>query len=323
MVDRPPSLIPMLGNSRSRSWRTRVPVAILAATSLVVAAGCDKLNPTPEAPPVINDYVSAIQVLGEGGTSEVINQQLGEGAADGPAADVSSDATVINGGSVQESITSETKFSKVRMALEPVGATPTGTGTATAAPATPGSPSKGYHEITLEQAANEIEIVVTIAQALPGTTFVFYFAVVDEGGKQGKLSKQDVEALEVGTGDVQISVSWDADSDVDLHVVDPSDDEIYWDTPSSPSGGELDLDSNADCDLDHKRNENITWTDAPPGEYIVRLDYYKACDIAKTNYVVTIRVSGQATRTYTGSFSGEGDEGGLGDGKQIATFTVT
>ena len=48
-------------------------------------------------------------------------------------------------------------------------------------------------------------------------------------------------------------------SDVDLHVVDPRGEEVFYGHPNSASGGRLDLDSNAACDLDHKRNENITW----------------------------------------------------------------
>ena len=51
----------------------------------------------------------------------------------------------------------------------------------------------------------------------------------------------------VGTGDVQVSVSWDVSNDIDLHVVDPNGFEIYWDDDTSPEGGTLDLDSNAGC----------------------------------------------------------------------------
>jgi hypothetical protein len=295
---------------------------VVAALSLVLTSACNKLNPAPEPPPLINDYVSAVQVLGEGAQTDVVNQQLGEGVADGPAVKVSDTTTVVNGGSVQEAITSTTDFSKVRIGLEPVGAAAP-SGGASAAPASgSGKPAKGYHEITLPKPGKSVEVVLTITQTLPGTQFIFYFAVVDGGGKQGKLSQQSVEAIQVGTGEVQVSVSWDGDSDVDLHVIDPNDEEIYWDQLTSSSGGQLDLDSNADCELDHKRNENITWSKAPPGEYIVRLDYYKNCDIAKTNYVVTVRVNGQPTKTFSGSFTGEGDQGDVGAGKPITTFKV-
>ena len=299
---------------------------LTTSTLVVFTSACSLLNKEqPPPPPVINDYVSAVQVLGDGGNSEIVNQQLGDGVADGPVAKVPEDTTVVNGGSVQEAITSTAPFSKVRVGLEPLtSAASPGTSPAptSAAPVTPKGPARGYHEITLTKPNTEIEIVLTITQSLPGDKFIFYFAVVDAGGKQGKLSQQKVDAIQVGTGEVQVSVQWDGDSDVDLHVVDPNGDEVFWDNTSIASGGELDLDSNANCDLDHVRNENITWSKAPPGKYTVRLDYFLACDIDKTNYVVTVRVNGQPTRTFSGSFSGEGDEGGEGDGKQITTFEV-
>ena len=315
-----PTVAPMLGLTRSRPTRTGTAVAVVAAMALVLTSACNKLAP-PEPPPIINDYVTAVQVLGEGATTDVVNQQLGEGVADGPAATVPNQQTVVNGGSVQEAITSTTDFSKVRIALEPLTA-PASASPSAAPPASSGKPAKGYHEVTLPKPGKSVEVVLTITQTLPGTQFAFYFAVVDAGGKQGKLAKQDVEAIQVGTGEVQVSVSWDGDSDVDLHVVDPNSEEIYWDQLTSSSGGQLDLDSNADCELDHKRNENITWSKAPAGEYIVRLDYYKNCDIEKTNYVVTVRVNGQPTKTFSGTFTGSGDEGDVGAGKPITTFKV-
>ena len=69
-------------------------------------------------------------------------------------------------------------------------------------------------------------------------------------------------------------------------------------------------------------NENITWTTAPPGKYIVRLDYWAGCDVPKTNYVVTVRVIGQPAKVFNGEFTGEGDQGGYGDGTLITEFEV-
>lgn len=322
------TVLPMLGNLRSRM---RTAGVVFAAMSLALTAtACSKSE--PELPPLINDYVTGIQVLGEADAStEVVNKQLGEGSDDGPAAEVESAATVINGGSVQEAISAKDAFAKVRIGLEPLASnspeptgSPTARTTAANAPATgSGTPSKGYHEVTLKTAKTEVSVVLTIAQALPGQKFVFYFAIVDGSGKQGKLKQQAVEAVKVGTGDVQVSVSWDVDSDVDLHVVDPNGDEVYWNNTEVDSGGALDLDSNADCEIDHTNNENITWSKAPAGTYTVRVDYYRGCDVPRSNYVVTIQVVGQPTKTFTGFFTGEGDEGDEGAGKQIATFTVT
>jgi hypothetical protein len=111
---------------------------------------------------------------------------------------------------------------------------------------------------------------------------------------------------------------------VDLHVVDPSGEEIYYGSPTSASGGQLDLDSNAECQSDGPRNENITWPSgaSPSGTYRVLVDYWDSCGAPSTDYGVTVNVRGQAPQTFTGTFTGEGDQGGAGAGLAITTFTV-
>jgi hypothetical protein len=313
---------------RSQKFRT-AGVLLAAATLMLTASGCNLLQQEDEDPPVIDSYVTGIQVLADAAESqEIVKQQLGTGDADGPAAQVEQVATVVNGGSVQESITSAAEFTIVRLALEelptPAPAASDSGESAAPAPTSTGAPALGYHEIKLKQASTSVDIVVTVAQALPGQQFVLYFAVADASGKQGPLATQSVEAVDVGTGNVQVSVSWDVDSDVDLHVVDPAGEEIYYGNLSSSSGGQLDLDSNPNCEIDGVRNENVTWQDAaPPGTYTVRVDLYAGCDVSPTNYVVTVQVAGQPTRTFTGSLTGAGDEGGEGSGVEVATFEVT
>jgi hypothetical protein len=122
------------------------------------------------------------------------------------------------------------------------------------------------------------------------------------------------------TSDVQVSVSWDAPSDVDLHVVDPSGTDIYYGNQTSPTGGQLDVDSNAACSIDGKQVENIRWPGAAPGGvYIVRVDYWDSCGVGATNYLVTVK-NGGATQTFAGNFTGGGDQGSAGSGRTITTF---
>jgi len=127
----------------------------------------------------------------------------------------------------------------------------------------------------------------------------------------------------VGSGDVQVSVAWNTAADVDLHVVDPAGEEIYWGSRTSASGGELDLDSNAGCGGDQPRNENTVWpvNRAPTGTYVVRLDYWDACGAELTDYVVTVWVKGHDAQVFTGTLTGDGDNGGAGAGIAITTFT--
>ena len=126
------------------------------------------------------------------------------------------------------------------------------------------------------------------------------------------------------TGDVQVNVQWDAASDVDLHVVEPSGEEIFYANDSSSTGGLLDLDSNPACAIDGVQNENIVWPSgaAPRGRYVVRVDYFAGCGVASTNYIVTVRRSGAAPQTFRGSFSGNGDSGGAGSREEIVAFTL-
>jgi hypothetical protein len=314
--------------------RHRIRVASVIAVSALLGStltACDLLGNDEDElpPPVISDYLTGVQVLGgTEATLEIINQQLGTGG-DGPAASVDQNATVVNGGSIQQTVTSEDPFTVLRVALEelllPAGATTDPEATDEPSPTSTGAPARGYHQITFPSPVTEATVVMTIAQSLPADRFLLYFAAANASGAQGPVVSQDVQSVGVGTGDVQVSVSWDVDSDLDLHVVDPNGEEVFWLATESSSGGELDLDSNAGCDIDGVRNENVTWPtgSAPSGEYTVRVDLWDSCDVEPTHYVVTVQVTGQPTKTYSGTISGSGDQGEDGAGEDVATFTVT
>lgn len=78
------------------------------------------------------------------------------------------------------------------------------------------------------------------------------------------------------TGDVQASLLWNNYNDLDLHVVDPSGEHIYFAHRRAQSGGELDVDMNADGPESDKPVENIYFPrgSAPPGRYRVLVNYY-------------------------------------------------
>jgi len=165
-----------------------------------------------------------------------------------------------------------------------------------------------FFEVTLPAAQTTTSLLLAFPQVLPTSSFDLFFAVVDDSGDVGPFSTVPFRVVQVWTGDVQVTLFWDSDSDVDLHVVDPS-------------GGELDLDSDAACSLDDVRNENITWPvgSAPQGTYTVRVDYWSSCDVAETNYTVLVNNGGDI-RSFTGRFTGPGDRGGRGSGVEITTF---
>jgi hypothetical protein len=219
--------------------------------------------------------------------------------------------TIVNGGTTTVNVTSPTPFKTVYVA----GSIPTSRIFV---------PVSGYFEIPLPASTTSAELLITFPQDLASSEFNLHFSAADPEGRVGMPAERAYDAIVVGAGDVQVTVAWDSDADVDLHVVDPGGAEIYWANRQSPSGGQLDLDSNAGCALDNVRNENITWAVgiAPQGTYTVRVDYWSNCDSPETNYTVIIHNEGH-TDIHHGVFSGDGDQGGAGSGVQIATFTRT
>ena len=127
----------------------------------------------------------------------------------------------------------------------------------------------------------------------------------------------------VPTGALVISLRWDTEADLDLHVVDPAGVEIYKrninsyeapppgqapDPTAWQEGALLDLDSNAQCVIDGRRRENVIWKDAaPPGPYLVRVDTFSLCEEAFANWTVEVRRAGVVV-ARAGGQSGPTDE---------------
>ena len=132
---------------------------------------------------------------------------------------------------------------------------------------------------------------------------------VDEGGLiERPVGSDGVSKRDTGTGDVQVTLEWESAADLDLAVVEPDGTETYFGNRGpSPSGGELDVDSNIGCEDDDGvpgAVENIFWPtgDAPSGSYTVKVTGYtvdgEAC--GSGDYTVTITVGGEP-RTEEGS----------------------
>ena len=107
--------------------------------------------------------------------------------------------------------------------------------------------SDGYWELTVPAGNTVADVLLTLAQQLP-PQLTIVFEVSDAAGNISAPATLVTTIVEVKTGDIQVSISWDVDNDIDLHVVDPNGFEIYYGDEVSPEGGELDLDSNAACD---------------------------------------------------------------------------
>lgn len=104
-----------------------------------------------------------------------------------------------------------------------------------------------------------------------------------------------VNGEEVGSGSVQVGITWNTMTDVDLHVTEPSGEEIYYGHTTSATGGSLDLDSNPGCNIDGINAENIFWPEgaAPAGEYAVRVHMYSDCDLGNASGTLTVHHCGE------------------------------
>ena len=127
----------------------------------------------------------------------------------------------------------------------------------------------------------------------------------------------------LGGGDIQITLQWSGPADLDLHVLDPANEEIYYRHTSSESGGQLDHDANAGCNGpadDDNPVENVFWPphSAPAGSYLAWVDVYRVCDGAldwhltvRRNGVVIVDESGTGDSTgYAFSVGSAGRAGG-------------
>ena len=118
--------------------------------------------------------------------------------------------------------------------------------------------------------------------------------------------------LRLGTGDVQITLSWQADVDLDLHVIDPSGAELWFGQPRSRTGGELDVDANAACEARAMMTnpvENVFWPygGAPRGHFVVSVHYFADCiRTGRVPYTVTVKRDG-VTSTFPGQLSRQND----------------
>nr|WP_163501620.1 hypothetical protein [Halomonas socia] len=87
----------------------------------------------------------------------------------------------------------------------------------------------------------------------------------------------------LGTGDVQVTLRWSSRDDLDLAVTDPNGGTVSFTRPSIPSGGQLDVDSNAGCISrtpgGQNPVENVFWDsgNTPEGEYVATVSLYKRC----------------------------------------------
>jgi hypothetical protein len=155
------------------------------------------------------------------------------------------------------------------------------------------------------------ELVFGVASTLAPGPHEVVFRAVDGAGRFGPRTVRPLEITPRlhASGRLVISLSWDNQADLDLHVLLPTGVEIFKRNPTEyqrppPSagpvapnaptdGGVLDHDSNARCVFDGQRAENVVWTEAPPaGHYVVRVDTFSLCGAPSARWQVEAILDG-------------------------------
>lgn len=167
-----------------------------------------------------------------------------------------------------------------------------------------------YYLLELPAPVTSTELFVTLDQDYNDPTVTFSVSAGD-GVDTGPIAEQEFVVVIVGTGDVQVSLTMDRQDDLDLWVVDPAGDTVWWQQRTVSSGGTLDLDANAGCFTNFGNSENVTWPEgsAPVGIYEVYVQLFDTCSNMSVNYTVTVTVAGTPPEIFTGSFD-PGDAGG-------------
>ena len=160
------------------------------------------------------------------------------------------------------------------------------------------------------------------------------------------------------SGALVFTLTWDTEADLDLHVVIPNPSnpsspiEIWnrvpvglpplgpadppYDSATAAAAPYLDMDSNANCVIDGRRQENVIFSlppadgsfvpiAPPPGEYIVRVDTFSMCGQAAAQWELQVStpdgwVVNPATWESTDSDT-RGDHG-AGAGRLAVDFTL-
>ncbi|MCL3837994.1 fibronectin type III domain-containing protein [Aeromicrobium duanguangcaii] len=115
---------------------------------------------------------------------------------------------------------------------------------------------------------------------------------------------------ELGDGDIRATLRWSNGTDYDLHVTDPAGETVYYQAPTSASGGELDHDIIPGCSqetADGSYIENINWDDgeAPSGTYHVRVHEYAGCGTGSRTWSLEVYVKGRRVLFESGAGSSQ------------------
>jgi len=175
-----------------------------------------------------------------------------------------------------------------------------------------------------------------------GGSLTLVVRATDKSGNIGPavLQPMTMEAVRPD-GALVISLDWDTQADLDLHVVLPSIDggvnEIWSRKPTGLSpgtqgatvddgmaAGYLDFDSNSQCVIDGRDAENVVFpTSAPAGHYVVRVDTFSLCGNTAARWTVEAFLDGASLGRAEGEAVSSDQRFTKGKGSGLAALSVT
>lgn len=112
-----------------------------------------------------------------------------------------------------------------------------------------------------------------------------------------------------GNGVLKVTMAWEFPSDIDLHVIEPTGNEIYFGNRRSSTSGWLDTDNLEGGSPGEPAVENVFWETAPEGEYTVRVKYFGTREGGRHGgpVLVVIQINGEESR-FNINLSHQGEE---------------
>jgi hypothetical protein len=139
-----------------------------------------------------------------------------------------------------------------------------------------------------------------------------YYVIISRYGKQiggsegeyqlllsGGIAELPAEvlSLNLAPGDIQVALTWATNADIQLLVRDPVGDSVYDDQPTVPSGGQLLLNGNVNCNRAVGTPASyINWQQGflRPGNYEIDVWYQNDCqDTTPVEFTLSVVVRGQ------------------------------
>lgn len=128
-----------------------------------------------------------------------------------------------------------------------------------------------------------------------------------------------MERENVNGGELHASLIWNDIADLDLHVITPSGEHIYYGNPEASCGGWLDVDMNRSDDASLEPIENIFWASSPSGHYKIYVHNFNNRINNKTVFTNKYRKVPFRCRLIRSGIT-EWFEGSVGPGENITCF---